>query len=330
MNLIPPSSAITMKQYHRLLSVSILAVSLMLCAAGCGSVESVVTGKQPVRIGVARIEFSSPPVMLPRRAPFFQELSSHIGQPVQPELMLPRQIRVHLGLEANRVQFAMLSPADYAEVSRTDQHRIIALPVNEHGKVYREGLIIVGRKSPIEELSQIRAKRFHFLPKGHALNDAARGTLLESELTAKDISQGFFGLDTHHINSLEVAKSVVLENNAAGVIDKDDYESWPESGGSFMLLRPSKDQVRVLAETMRVYEGPVVAGMYTPEETVAQVEDFLFNKVKNKAIVLSVLGCMGFDRPVEPSEYAAFNEMYRKINPDPIYEEYEATTQPVE
>lgn len=315
---------------HSLLPLLALA---LLAGTGCSQVETLVTGKEPVRIGVARIEFSPPPFMLPKRTAFFQELSRHIGRPVEPELMTPRQIRVHLGLEDNRIQFAMLSPADYAEITRDKTHRIVAVPINRHGQNHRRGLIIVGSNSPIETMNDIRAQRFHFMPRGNPLNDAAMGKLMESGLTREDISQGFFGLDTYHINSLEVAKSVVFENWAAGVINEADYEAWPESGGSFVLLKPSKDQVRVLGKTVDVFEGPIVASMHTPPELVEQMEDFLFDKLSRKGIfdkaplILTILGCQGFDRPVDPEVYTPFSELYRTLYPDPVYEESAVLTE---
>jgi ABC-type phosphate/phosphonate transport system substrate-binding protein len=304
---------------------------------GCSQVESFVTGKEPVRIGLAHIEFSPPPFMLPKRTAFFRELSVHLNQPVQPELMMPRQIRVHLGLEDNRIQFAMLSPGDYAEISKDETHKIVAIPINSHGQTYRRGLIIVGKDSPIRTLAEIKAQRFHFMPGENPLNDAALGTLMEGGLTRKDISEGFFGLDTHHINSLEVAKSVVFENMAAGVIDEADYQEWPESGGSFVLLKPSKDQVRVIGQTVKVYEGPIVTSIHTPPELVEQLEDFLLNKLNRKGLfekaplVLAILGCEGFAPPVDPAEYEPFSQLYRKLYPDPIYAEtMNETTAPAE
>ena len=67
-------------------------------------------------------------------------------------------------------------------------------------------------KSPIHALSEIKGQRFHFLPaENQILNEAALGALLEAGIDKSEIDKGILGLglDTTHINSLEVASLVV-------------------------------------------------------------------------------------------------------------------------
>lgn len=134
-----------------------------------------------------------------------------------------------------------------------------------------------------------------------------------------EIDQRLLGLklDTSHINSLEVAKSVVLEN-AAGVIDEADYLSWPETGGGLVLLNPSRQQVRVIGRTIRIPQGPFVASLETPAELRTKVRKYLLEEVSRQPIILSILGIKGFAGPIDPAEYEPYFEMRRKLFDSPI------------
>lgn len=283
--------------------------SAILGATGCANPL-----KPPIRIGVTSLDLSPLPPFLPKRVLFEQDLAGYLQEPISFDPMTPRQIRVHLG--TGRLKFAMLSPADYAEIVPADTCRILAVPINVHSQTYRQGLIIVSPKSKTESLAQIKGLRFHFMPKGDVLNEAALGALVAAGVDSKSIDRGILGLelDTTHISSLEVAKSVVLEENAAGVIDEADYNSWPDHGGSLVLLSPSKEQVRVIGKTIRVPEGPVLVSTETPPELVEKMREYLLEVVGNRKLVIGTLGYNGFAPPIDPKEYEPYFEVRRKLN----------------
>jgi len=274
-------------------------------------------GEPPVRVGVTKLEFISPVVLVPKWSLFEGGMASHLKKPVSFDLMTPRQIRVHLG--SGRLKFAMLSPGDYAEIAKAENCKILAIPQNKNGAIYRQGLIIVSAKSSIKSLSEVKSKRFHFMPRNNIINKLAIGALMDAGVASADLDKGILGLelDTHHINSLEVAKSVAFENDAAGVIDEADYRKWPEKGGNLLLLSPSKDQVRVIAKTIRVPEGPFVASIHTQQETIEKVRDYLLNVLNKKEnnIILEPMQYSGFAEPIEPEEYDAYFELHRKLYP---------------
>lgn len=303
------------------------AVLILLAAAGCGPQKRITDpfhllaqGHPPVRVGVTELEHFPPPLRLPKQTLFEQNLAFHLHEPVSFDLMTPRQIRVHLG--TGRLDFAMISAADYCEVVSAGNSRILAVPKNLHGKTSRRGLIIVAARSTIRSLSDIRGHRFHFMPRGDLLNDAALGALLAAGVPRAELDRGILGLelDTFHISSHEVAKSVVLEN-AAGVIDEADYDRWRDTGGSVLLLRPSKDEVRVIGHTVEVPEGPVLVSNETPPELAERVLDYLMNVASRQPLALAPLGISGFAEPLEPGAYARFCEVYRRLRPPPATQE---------
>jgi hypothetical protein len=301
----------------------LIAVMISIAGlAGCAEVEKAVDPlnvlgitRPPVRVGITTLEFSPPPLMLPKRSLFRQDLAFHLDEPVVFELLTPRQVGVHLG--SGRLSFAMLSAADFAEVSRHETADILAVPVNELDRTYRQGLIITAAKSSIEDLADAKGKRFHRLPANHPLNDAALATLLEAGVVETDLDRGILGLQLTgtHINSFEVAKSVVVEGEAIGVIEEADYEKWPEEGGNFVLMSPSRNHIRVIARTIRVPEGPVVVAKQVDPELREQVSEYLLNVINDKKLVLAPLGCKRFAEPIDIEQYEPYFEQYYKLRP---------------
>lgn len=335
------------KPQHKMRARIINAFVLVLCTCGlgfgllvgCQDVGQVLDpfnalglAKPPIRVGVTTLDLT-PPLMWPKWEPLRLGLADHLQEPVQFELLTPRQIRVHLG--TGRLKFALLRPQDYVQVAPAKTCEILGVPMNPNDQPYRQGLIIVSAKSPVRSLSEVKSRRFHFMPHGDLLNDAALGALMEAGIGDKEVDKGIPIpiLDTHHISSLEVAKSVVLEEggNAAGVIDEADYNKWPEKGGSFLLLSPSKDQVRVIGKTVRIPEGPFVVSVNTTPELKEKAIDFLFNVAPKKhKLALLALNSKGFAKPVEAKAYEPFGQIYLKLHPPkaPSDEEADSETQP--
>lgn len=318
-----PSARRPLGSTHRLLFVALVGGTLL--ATGCAH-----PFRAPIRIGVTSLDLSPLPPFLPKRFLFAEDLQTYLDEPVIFDLLQPRQIRVHLG--TGRLKFAMLTPADYAEIMSADNCQMVAVPRNPRGQIYRRGLIVVSPRSRIQSLAELRKVRFHFLPLGDVLNEVAMGALLDAGIQMEEVDKGILGLqlDTLHINSVEVAKSVVIEENAAGIIDEDEYNTWPERGGSLLLFAPSKEQVRVIGKTVRVPEGPFVASKETPRELVDKVRDYLFESAGNKALVFAALGCSGFAEPISPDEYRDYAALHEKLKPLMKLPTSQAASQPAE
>lgn len=286
------------------------ALVCLFLAGGCSTLL-----KPPVRMGTTTLELE-PPLFLPRQTLLERDLEAWLGQPVVLDLMAPSQICVHLN--SGRMALAMLSAAEYSRVAPECDAAILAVPVNARNSSYRKGLIITAPKSKLENLAQLSNKRFHFMPAGDILNEAALGALLEAGVDRQSIDHGILGLelDTRHINSLEVAKSAVLEGEAAGVIDEADYNAWPERGGSLLLLSPSKDQVRVIGETVRVPEGPVLMSTSIPEALQNELREYFMKKAAANPLAMAALGYKGFAAPIDPGEYEPYFRIHRKLFPE--------------
>lgn len=295
-------------------------VLAVLC--GCQGLKTIVDPlnvlggfRPPVRVGVTTLDLAPPLLMLPKRELFNLAMADYLKEQVQFELLTPRQIRVHLS--TGRMAFAMLRPIDYAQLAPTDACQVLAMPLNSNGQPHRQGLIITAPKSAIKELREARSARVHFMPDGNPLNDALQGALVEAGIPKDQIDKGILGLglDTHHISSLEVAKSVVLEEKAVGVIDEADYDKWPKSGGSFVLLAPSQDQVRIIGKTARVPEGYFVVSAKAPPELKSKMEEFLFTAApKHHKLALASMDITGYTRPSDQQEYESYCRLIRRLH----------------
>lgn len=307
--------------------------TMVLAGLGCEAARETLdplnlTGlaSEPVRVGVTTLDMK-PPLMWPRRHLFRLAMANHLEQPVQFEVMTPRQIRVHLG--TGRLQMAMLQPGDVTEVMEAGNAKILAVPVGSNLQPDRQGLIIVGPKSDLNSLADFAGHRFHFLQRDDLLNLAALGTLLDAGVSEEQIDKGILGLglDTYHLNSVEVAKSVAVEQNAFGVIEESAYQKWPATGGSMLLLRPSKDQVRVIAKTVRIPGGPIVIARDVSPDFEKRVKEFLFDRAPtNHRLALAAMDVVTYSNPIDPRAYDGFGRIWTELKPIPWYDRLTVTT----
>ncbi len=199
-----------------------------------------------------------------------------------------RSIRYHLG--TGRMQFAMVSATEYAEITRRPVSQIVAVPVNVKGTRQHCGLIIVKKNSKIQSLAELKGKRFSFGPREDAiLHRAAVETLTKAGVTEKDLAKAILPPFGHHINSYEVAKAVLFEGVPAGVVDELDFESWPAKSNLLTQLSICQDRFRVLARTDPVLEGPIIASVKTDPKLVEEMKDLLINRLKDDKSVLGKL-----------------------------------------
>ena len=312
-----PAGIVAPAGLRRGLSFALPLVLAVLC--GCQGLKTIVDplnvlggNKPPIRLGVTTLDLAPPPLMLPKKELFNLAMADYLKEQVQFELLTPRQIRVHLA--TGRMTCAMLRPIDYAQMTPTDACKVLAMPVNPNGRPYRQGLIVTAPKSSIRKLSDAQSARVHFMPDGNPLNDALVGAMVEVGIPKERIDKGNLGLgiDTHHISSLEVAKSVVLEEKAVGVIDEADYNKWPKSGGSLVLLTPSQDQVRIIGKTVRVPEGYFVISAKASPEMNSKIEEFLFTVApKQHKLALASMDITGYSRPPEQGDYEVYCRLIR-------------------
>lgn len=224
-----------------------------------------------------------------------RELVRYTGRPVQFEQLELFQVIAHL--ESGRLHFALLTQQQCARV-REKGHlcEVVALSHPDN----RAGLIVASAGSDIKSIQDLTGKRFAFGPKSDpVLHYAALATLNSGGVSINDIQREIVPLDClqYHISSRESGREIVYGTTPAGVIEKNEYERFPETGGRFLPMRFSKDQFRVLAETKRLDVGTFVASTRTDPELVHSVRAFLVSAAERRPQVTSSLGVAGFTGP---------------------------------
>ncbi|MCH8967090.1 MAG: PhnD/SsuA/transferrin family substrate-binding protein [Planctomycetes bacterium] len=226
-------------------------------------------------------------------------LSTRLKRQVQIEELKPFQIAAHL--ESGRIDFALLSDDDYERmVADGDRSVVIA----QAEPLERSGLIVASAKSSISSIGQIKGKRFAFGPRGDpVLHCGAAAALSAAGVSLDDIQREVFPPNAlqYHLLPSEAAAEVVYGFTGVGVIDRREYERFPESGGKMIPLSFSKDQFVVLAETPPVDFGPFVASPKTDPKLVETVRTFLLDDQPRTVKALFSLGLARFHPPQPPS-----------------------------
>lgn len=235
--------------------------------------------------------------------PLRYALERHLDKPVQMSEMEPFQLAAHL--QSGRIDFALLPAGDYLSITDEfgDCGKVIAISRGNE----RRGLIVVRADSSIQSIAELEGKRFAFGPAGDPVLDlGAKEALRQAGLDPEKLQKELVpvpGTFQHHISANESAYEVVYGiGTEAGVIEKGDYEHYPEKGGSLLFRRFSKDNFRVLGETApyrveTLPDGPVVAAPDADPALIEKVTDFLFEAEQKQPDAMRALGLHLFESP---------------------------------
>lgn len=302
----------------RFVWVALLTVSTFGCAGQrvVAPFNALDIGQPPIRIGVTELEIS-PSRILPKRTLFEENLEFYLHRTVSLELMTARQIGIHL--ESGRLQFAILSPTAYADIEPLNCASILAVPLNNDGKTSSRGLIVVSAHSTARKLEELKGHRIHFLPYHDVLNEAALGALLDAGVKVREgeLPEPDSSLDALHEGSEDVVRDVLGDEGSAGVISESAYASWkPVSSPGNTVV--SQDQIRIIARTVSVPEGPIVCSRQTSAELSSKVSQYLLNVAPERPMILSSLGCKGFSASIQPKDFEPYIALHRRLYPQSL------------
>jgi ABC-type phosphate/phosphonate transport system substrate-binding protein len=182
--------------------------------------------------------------------------------------------------------------------------RVIATPEFEEDANQARALLVVSAESEIESIEGLRGKRIVFGPIGDSVTHIAALKMLDANGIAKDdIPRELLpipGTLRHSLGSLDAGRAVIYEKGlgiSGGFVLERDYENWPDTGGSLLLLVNAKDQLRVLGKTEVVPslpEGPVLAGANVDAELVEKMRVFLTEELPRNKGICAKLGLRGY------------------------------------
>lgn len=294
-------------------------LSLIVLAAGCTTDPFAPPVRFATTRGAAESTFMQQASLLTifETAPF-KEVQSGVGQAIgrntQFIMLEPEQIQPHLA--SGYVQFAFVDAGDEAEVTKDGAGEVIARPVFKEHPPTCTALFVVAKDSPIQSLSDLKGKRVAFGPANHpALHWAALEAIEAAGVPQEELQHELITFTAgpqvnsyqFHINSIESAKAALLKVEAdVGVVDKADYDKWPDEGGGEILsgaatvlsLSVAKDQLRIIGETEPVLlfpSGAVVASSKADPKMVDEVRDYLTKKLPTNKNVVDGLGLVGYE-----------------------------------
>ncbi|NOX58634.1 MAG: phosphate/phosphite/phosphonate ABC transporter substrate-binding protein [Planctomycetes bacterium] len=267
--------------------------------------------QEPVRIGIVhrRVGLFDPSTWKIGEVgspwtPLRLRLERHLGAPVQISDLKPFQVAAHL--QSSRIDFAFLSAGQYLGLVEEfgDLGNVIAVS----DVLERQGLIVAVSGSDIRSIKDIEGERFSFGPAGDPVLDVKTREILRANgISDDDIKKELLPIPNsfqHHLSSAESAFEIVYGiGTHVGVIDKSEYEDYPDTGGSFFLRTFSKNNFLVLAETQEVRfetisEGPFVAGADVDPKLVQQVREFLLDAATEHQPAMRAMGLAAFVSPV--------------------------------
>ena len=221
-------------------------------------------------------------------------------------------------LELGNLSYALMSAKEYGQIEDPGKLTLLATAVNKSGKTARKAFILTRTGSGAKAIPDCKGKRFAFGTYQDLLTDfAVQKALEDAGLPVKDLFPDLLtppplGLEGRLYLGDDAAKKMLPDLTVeAGVMDETVYDAMPASGGN-LITGPSKDQFRVLGETMAVPELVVVAGPSADPALTEKLKDDLLNKVKDDPNVCQQLGVKGFAAPDQAGYDAA-----RKLAPKP-------------
>jgi len=197
-------------------------------------------------------------------------LATELGVPVRVTLKVASTYEGGVDdLVQGRVDFARMGPASYVMAKELDPGiRILAMESKKGEKIF-SGVICVHEDSDIQELGQLKGKRFAF---GDARSTIGRflaqELLLRNGIDAKDLS-GFDYLGRHD----KVGMAVGSEMYAAGALKE----------GTFKKLVAKGEPIRVIAEFPNVTK-PWISRPGMPVELFGAIQKALLGMRDEKAL----------------------------------------------
>jgi hypothetical protein len=312
---------------RRIQNPAFILSTLLLALTGCAQQSyfssslwnpfGIIPEGEPVRIGIS---YDHGTLLIPtnwvKSAPwdaFARELSKELGRPVAFQNMKPFQIGFHLQPDG-LLDFALTEADDLPDIQQEGQPGKI-LAVSEIRQ--RVGVIVANAKSQVQTVADLKGQRFAFGPKDDpVLHHAALAFLAEHGVAESDIQVLVPTVLQFHINSREAAKEIAYGPlTAGGVIEAEEFDAYPETGGSTILITESfsKDQFRELGRTKPITvdtmsAGPFLAGSRADPELVEKVRLFLLSAAKEHPQCLHAMGFARFNAPGEVQQVARQTE----------------------
>jgi ABC-type phosphate/phosphonate transport system substrate-binding protein len=285
------------------LATALLAAATIGCqTTGARLLNFIGLSQKPLAVMYASEKTELPALPQTLLDPFSASKQMHdaLGKATQrvvtPDLCFSFQLEGNLALGI--CHLAVLSPIQYANLTEKSKYPVVAMAVDDKGRVERCGLLIVAVGSPIREVADVRGKRVAFgFPRDARTHHAGLALLKENGVAKTDLALDLLpvpGALRVYPRPIDVIQAVLNNGIDAGFIDEQAWEDLPESAATG---KPSRAGLRAIAKTAAVAEGFVLRSPELDAATAESVRGFFLNVGKEQPDVLRSLRLSGYARP---------------------------------
>jgi len=283
----------------------VLAVVVLTSAAGCQTagvrlLSLIGLEKPPLSVALvmdrpaAAAEAINP---FPSYAALQKLLADHLGQPVAVDVCFPFQ--VDPGFATGWYDFAVLTPAQYADLAPPSEPKVIAISVDKQGRTARCAVLVVPTASAVQSPADLRGQVVAFGPAGDTRTHyAALRLLTDAGLKPTDLALEFLPVPhslKHYPSMRGVAQAVINGRAAAGFVDEAAWEAFP--GHDEREGEPAQDKLRIIGRTCALPDYLVVAAPTLDEATARRVQAFLLAVGKEHPEAFEPLMASGYQTP---------------------------------
>ena len=226
-----------------------------------------------------------------------QAMSKTIKRPVRLDLCFPIQLESNLKL--GFYDFALVTPACYAEMNDRQRFEILAASVDQAGRVAHPAVLVVAADSEIGNVADLRGRKVAFGPRHDARTHHAGLALLSKHgLKKSDLSLSLLpvpGSLRHFSKMPEIALAVQSGDFAGGFVDESAFEEFDR--GPAVEGMPDRDKLRVIARTLPVPGMHVIQSPKADPAIVRIVSDFLLSADETHPEALRPLLLSAYQKP---------------------------------
>lgn len=223
-----------------------------------------------------------------RFTPLAHYLSQKLGREVAVVITNDYQDQIN-GIGKDDLDIAFMGPSEYVKMVRIYGKKPLLGRLENRGKGYFYGMIVVNKDSSIKTVKDLRGKKFAFCDKNSTMTKVPLQMLWKAGVTLAKLDSYSF-LDKHE----NVALSVLTGEFDAGAIKDEVYNKYEARG------------LRALERTPDISEHIFVASNKIPRQTASVIRTALYelkNSPEGAAIMTSIKEGLTAIGPVEDRDY---------------------------
>ena len=227
--------------------------------------------------------------LVKRYTPLMNYLSQKLGQPVR--IQVSKDYQEHIDkIGRDEVDIAYMGPASYVKVTALYGKKPILARLEIKGKPAFQGIIIVGKASPLNNLKDLEGKRFAFGDPNSTMSHLVPRYMLINEGVGIDKLAAHAFLENHQ----NVALGVLAGDYDAGAVKEAVFYKYEKRG------------LKAITKTPKISEHIFITGKNLPPGKVKLLRKALLdlkNDERGRSIMSSIKPSMTAMVPASDEDY---------------------------